>query len=160
MTPAARIAAAIELLDEIEISHRPADQVASLYFKGRRFIGSKDRRAVAETVWRVLRRKARIDWWLGHLDFPVDARARVFADLTFEGVQVNGELFQGAHSAPPPGKEEWRLMDQLKGKDIFNRDMPAWVKGEFPEWLMPRLEALWGESMPREVAAMRDEAPL
>lgn len=160
MTPAARVAAAIELLDEIEISPRPADQVASLYFKGRRFIGSKDRRAVAETVWRVLRRKARIDWWLAHLEFPIDARARVFADLTFEGVLVNGELFQGPHSAPPPGKEEWRLMDQLKGKDIFHRDMPAWVKGEFPEWLTPRLEALWGEALPREVAAMRDEAPL
>ncbi|MBC7905358.1 MAG: RsmB/NOP family class I SAM-dependent RNA methyltransferase [Rhodospirillaceae bacterium] len=160
MTPAARLAASIELLDEIEISPRPADQVASLYFKSRRFIGSKDRRAVAEVVWRVLRRKARIDWWLAHLEFPIDARARVFADLAFEGVALTSDMFQGAHSAPPPGKEEWKMMERLKGKDIFHRDMPAWVKGEFPEWLQPRLEALWGESMPREVAAMRDEAPL
>ncbi|MBC7951637.1 MAG: RsmB/NOP family class I SAM-dependent RNA methyltransferase [Rhodospirillaceae bacterium] len=160
MTPAARLAAAIELLDEIEISPRPADQVASLYFKSRRFIGSKDRRAVADTVWRVLRRKARIDWWLAHVEFPIDARARVFADLAFEGTEVTSDMFRGAHSAPPPGKEEWKMMERLKGKDIFHHDMPAWVKGEFPEWLQPRLEALWGEAMPREVAAMRDEAPL
>ncbi len=160
MTPAARLAAAIELLDEIEATHRPADQVASFYFKGRRYIGSKDRRAVAENVWRVLRRKARIDWWLDFLDFPKDARARVFADLAFQGGELTSELFQGAHSAPSPGKEERRMVDQLKGKDIFNRDMPAWVKGEFPEWLTPRFEALWGENMLRELAAMRDEAPL
>jgi tRNA and rRNA cytosine-C5-methylases len=160
MTPAARLAAAIELLDEIDSARRPADQVASFYFRGRRYIGSKDRRAVAETVWRVLRRKARIDWWLGFLDHPADARARVFADLAFEGGSLTPELFQGAHSAPSPGKEERRLVDQLKGRDIFNRDMPAWVKGEFPEWLTPRLEEVWGEAMGREVAAMRDEAPL
>lgn len=160
MTPAARLAAAIELLEEIEGTRRPADQVASFYFKGRRYIGSKDRRAVSETVWRVLRRKARIDWWLDFLKHPAEARARVFADLTFEGGELKPELFEGAHSAPKPGKEERRLVDQLKGKDIFNRDMPAWVKGEFPEWLTPRLEELWGEAMGREIAAMRDEAPL
>lgn len=160
MTPAARLAAAIELLDEIAATRRPADQVASFYFKGRRYIGSKDRRAVAENVWRVLRRQARIDWWLEFLDHPHDARARVFADLAFEGGELKSDLFEGAHSAPKPGKEERRMFDQLKGKDIFNRDMPAWVKGEFPEWLTPRLEALWGEDMLRELAAMRDEAPL
>lgn len=160
MTPAARIAAAIELLDEIGTNRRPADQVASFYFKGRRYIGSKDRRAVAETVWRVLRRQARIDWWLEFLDHPKDARARVFADLALDGGSLTPDLFEGAHSAPKPGKEERRLVDQLKGKDIFNRDMPAWVKGEFPEWLAPRLEAVWGETMLREIGAMRDEAPL
>ncbi len=160
MTPAARLAAAIEVLDEIDATRRPADQVASHYFKNRRYIGSKDRRAVAQTVWRVLRRKARIDWWLGFLDHPADARARVMADLVFEGITPTPDLFQGPHSAPAPGREEWRLMDQLKGRDIFNREMPAWVKGEFPQWLTPRLEALWGEDMPRQLGAMRDEAPL
>ncbi|MGE5514718.1 MAG: RsmB/NOP family class I SAM-dependent RNA methyltransferase [Bacteroidota bacterium] len=161
MTPAARLAAAIELLDEIAATHRPADQVASLYFKSRRYIGSKDRRAVAETVWRVLRRQARINWWLEFVDHPKDARAQAFADLAFEGGSLTPDLFEGAHSAPKPGKEERRMFDQLKGKDIFNRDMPAWVKGEFPEWLTPRLEALWGaDGALREVGAMRDEAPL
>jgi 16S rRNA (cytosine967-C5)-methyltransferase len=160
MTPAARLAAAMDLLDDIEGNPRPADQVASLYFKGRRYIGAKDRRAVADTVWRVLRRKARIDWWLGHLDFPVDARARVLADLSLQGGIPEPELFQGAHAMPSPGKEERRMMEALRGKDLFHRDMPAWVRGEFPEWLTPRLEALWGERMLAELGAMRDEAPL
>ncbi|CAA7612905.1 RsmB/NOP family class I SAM-dependent RNA methyltransferase [Magnetospirillum sp. UT-4] len=160
MTPAARLSAAIDLLDEIEGNARPADQVASFYFKGRRYIGAKDRRAVADIVWRVLRRKARIGWWLEHLDFPVESRARVLADLALSGQAAEPELFQGPHSAAPPGREEKRMMEALRGKDLFHRDMPAWVRGEFPEWLTPRLEALWGEAMVREVGAMRDEAPL
>lgn len=160
MTPAARLQAAIELLEQIETTHRPADQVASFYFKGRRYIGSKDRRAVAEVVWRVLRSKARIDWWLKRLDFPADARARVFADLSFQGIAPDRELFQGAHSAPSPGKEERAMMEALRGRSPFHHDMPAWVRGEYPEWLEDRLTALYGDRAAAEMGAMRDEAPL
>ena len=63
MTPGARLQAAIELLDEVEVTPRPADAVISAFFRARRFIGAKDRAAVAETVYGVLRRHARLRWW-------------------------------------------------------------------------------------------------
>ena len=160
MTPAARLSAAIELLATIESEKRPADQVASLFFKTRRFIGAKDRRAVAEVVWRVLRHKARIDWWLERLDHPAEARARVLADHVLSHGLPDISLFQGVYSPPPPGREEKKMMETLKGCDIFHRDQPAWVRGEFPEWMTARLTDLWGDDLPREVGTMRDEAPL
>lgn len=163
MTPAARLQAAIEVLSEIEKSARPADSAASFYFKQRRYIGAKDRRAVAEVVWRVLRRKARLDWWLERLEHPErqGARARVLADMVFEGIVPEPDLFRGAHSAYPPEPAERRVLDMLAGqKDIFHRDMPPHVKGEYPEWLTPRLSALYGDRLDAEMAAMRDEAPL
>ncbi len=59
MRPAARVQAAIELLDEIIIAARDngsaADQLASAFFKARRYAGSKDRRAIRDLVWRVIR---------------------------------------------------------------------------------------------------------
>ncbi|GMN01299.1 RsmB/NOP family class I SAM-dependent RNA methyltransferase [Erythrobacter sp. MTPC3] len=59
MTPAARVQAAIELLDEtIEAAKRegaPADRLIAKYFKQRRYAGSKDRRAVRELVYRAIR---------------------------------------------------------------------------------------------------------
>ena len=65
MTPAARIAAAIDLLEVIEgAPARPADAVASDFFRSRRYIGSGDRRAVSERVWTVLRGRRRLGWWL------------------------------------------------------------------------------------------------
>ena len=60
MTPGARLAAVIELLDEIERLDRPADQVASGFLKARRYIGAKDRRSISGRVWGILRRRARI----------------------------------------------------------------------------------------------------
>lgn len=163
MTPAARLQAAIEVLSEIEKSARPADSVASYYFKQRRYIGAKDRRAVAEVVWRVLRRKARLNWWLEHFDHPErdGARARVLADMVFEGIKPEPDLFRGPHSAYPPEPPERRVLDMLSGqKSLFHRDMPPHVRGEYPEWLTPRLAALYGERLDAEMGAMRDEAPL
>ena len=62
MTPAARVQAAIELLDEIIAAAREggaaADTIIARYFKTRRYAGSKDRRAVRELVFRAVRRFA------------------------------------------------------------------------------------------------------
>ncbi len=62
MTPAARLQAAIEILDEAIASARddgpPADLIVTRYFKMRRYAGSGDRRAVRELVFRAIRRSA------------------------------------------------------------------------------------------------------
>ncbi|MEO7366223.1 MAG: RsmB/NOP family class I SAM-dependent RNA methyltransferase [Sphingomicrobium sp.] len=64
MTPAARLQAAIEILDEVIASARddgpPADIIVTRYFKTRRYAGSGDRRAVRELVFRAIRRSAEL----------------------------------------------------------------------------------------------------
>ncbi len=75
MTPAGRFAAAITLLDAIDEDRRPADAVANEFFRERRFIGSSDRRAVAEQVWSVLRARRRLEWWLDRVGVGTHAAA-------------------------------------------------------------------------------------
>lgn len=62
MTPAARVQAAIEILDLVIQSASddgpPADAIVTRYFRTRRYAGSKDRRAVRELVFRAIRRTA------------------------------------------------------------------------------------------------------
>ena len=62
MTPAARVQAAIEILDAVIVSARddgpPADVIVKSYFKARRYAGSKDRRAVRELAFAAIRRIA------------------------------------------------------------------------------------------------------
>src|SRR4029434_7392034 len=74
MTPAARLQAAIEILDEVIASARddgpPADSIVTRYFKTRRYAGSKDRRAVRELVFRAIRAVA---------ERPESGRAAVLA---------------------------------------------------------------------------------
>ena len=66
MTPGARVAAAIEILEKVERSNSPADDVVSSYIRGRRYIGSKDRRAITGRVYDVLRKQA----WTGIQTHP------------------------------------------------------------------------------------------
>src|SRR3954453_5623921 len=62
MTPAARLQAASEILDEVIASARndgpPADSIVTRYFKQRRYAGSKDRRAVRGLGFRAIPRSA------------------------------------------------------------------------------------------------------
>src|SRR3954454_9668619 len=64
MTPAARLQAAVELLDEVIAAARndgpAADAIVTRYFKTRRYAGSGDRRAVRELVFRAIRRSAQM----------------------------------------------------------------------------------------------------
>ena len=100
MTPAARIAAAIDLLEVIEgAPKRPADAVANDFFRTRRYIGSGDRRAVSDRVWSVLRTRRRVGWWLGGA--VPSARLLVAASLLLEGWAKAGvaQAFSGGRFA-------------------------------------------------------------
>ena len=97
MTPAARLQAAIEVLDEVLGTDRAADGVISAYFRARRFIGSSDRRSISDQLWRILRHRARLGWFLG-TDHP-SGRLFVAANLIRgEGKTVDAiaGLYSGA----------------------------------------------------------------
>jgi 16S rRNA (cytosine967-C5)-methyltransferase len=57
MTPGSRLAAAAEILSEILAAKAAADRTIVGWGKAHRFAGSKDRAAIAERVYAVLRRR-------------------------------------------------------------------------------------------------------
>ncbi|MGB7697820.1 MAG: MFS transporter, partial [Methylovirgula sp.] len=65
MTPAARVAAAIEILADIETRHRPASDALKDWGLAHRFAGSKDRAALATFVYDALRCRASAAWIMG-----------------------------------------------------------------------------------------------
>src|SRR6185312_16444635 len=83
MTPGAQIEAAIGLLGEIAAGRGPADDVVANYFRRHRFAGAKDRGAISEHIYAVLRHRAALDWWIGRagLGLACDARRRMLAAL-------------------------------------------------------------------------------
>src|SRR5687767_5130917 len=98
MTPAARVQAAIELLDEIIGAARSggaaADTLIARYFKTRRYAGSKDRRAVRELVYRAIRRAG---------ERPRSGRAALLG-LAEDDRELLA-LFDGSPHAPAPRGE-------------------------------------------------------
>ena len=133
MTPAARLQAAIEILDEVIASARedgpPADTIVTRYLKQRRYAGSKDRRAVRELVFRAIRRTA---------ERPANGRAAVL----------------GLVDDDPEFKE---LFGQPRGPQPRASTEVAAAAGYVPEWLKPELSSLVSEE---EWPALLDRAPL
>ena len=162
MTPAARIAAAIDLLEVIEgAPKRPADAVANDFFRSRRYIGSGDRRAVSERVWTILRTRRRLGWWLG--ETRQSARLLVAASLMTEGWAKSGvqQAYSGGQfAAPPLDRGELGALARIEGHTLDHPEMPAAVRLEVPDWLLPRLEARFGNSLPAEMAALFEPAAL
>ncbi|MXO67923.1 RsmB/NOP family class I SAM-dependent RNA methyltransferase [Altererythrobacter marinus] len=95
MTPAARVQAAIELLDAVIAAARtggaPADRLIADYFRQRRYAGSKDRRAVRELVYRAIRACGPV---------PRDGRAAM-CRLALEDAALP-PLFDGSPHGPAP----------------------------------------------------------
>ena len=133
MTPAARLQAAIEILDEVIASARddgpPADILVTRYFKTRRYAGSGDRRAVRELVFRAIRRSA---------VRPASGRAAMVGLARDDPALV--ELF-GQVRGPEP------LADGEEGS-------PA---APVPSWLEPEISPLVA---PAEWPALLERAPL
>ncbi len=167
MTPGARVAATIELLDEI-VSHseRPADLVANAYFRLRRFIGGGDRRAVSERVWGLLRRWGQLRWWLertGH-PAPKSGRGMVAADLLLhDGLALREveAMFDGGRYRPQPLDEtEYRSLRQMDGHSLPHPEQPDWVRLNVQQWIAPHLQEAYGEAWGREIAALETPAPV
>ena len=51
-----------ELITQIDATNRPANEVINAYTRSRRYIGSKDRRAISDGVWQILRARSIPDW--------------------------------------------------------------------------------------------------
>jgi len=149
MTPSARLQAAIDILEGLNGTASPADRYLKDWFSARRFAGSGDRRAVAETVFRILRHRASLAWRM-QSETP---RALVIASLLAEA-QDPASLFTGGYGPEP------LTADELAAIAAPQRPPPPWVAGEFPQWLRSELTRRFGEALPQEMAALTQRAPV
>ncbi len=118
MTPAARVQSAIDLLDAVIAAARregaSAERVAADWLKTRRFIGSKDRRAIRDLAWSAIRLCGEV---------PETGRAGILALAA--GDPALAALFDGSNYGPAP---------ILDGE-------PVATAGLAPAWLVERLSA-------------------
>src|SRR5246500_884714 len=155
MTPAARLSAAIELIDTIDAQRVPAAKALKEWGTAHRYAGSGDRAAISGLIWDVLRRRASSAWIMEE-DTP---RARVLGMLKLErGLDVDAiaALCDGGRFAPDPLSERERAA--LSQRSLA--DAPPPIAGNYPEWLDGYLAQVFGDDRVAEATAMASRAPL
>jgi 16S rRNA (cytosine967-C5)-methyltransferase len=141
MTPGARAAAAIEVLDRI-LAGASAERALTNWGRASRFAGSGDRSAVRDLVFDALRRRRSAAARGGGLT----GRGLVLG-LCREAGQES--LFSGEGHAPlpPVADEAGREPEGAEALDV-------------PDWLLPRLRDSLGAETDAVLMALRDRAPV
>ena len=155
MIPAARAAAAIEVLADIDARRRPAADAMKDWGLAHRFAGSGDRAAISSLVYDALRRKSSSGWIMGE----ATPRAEILGALRqTRGLDVEAiaALFSGEGHAPAALTDAER--ERLAAADLSGA--PPHVAGDFPEWLAPQFEASFGDKAADEGRALAERAPV
>jgi len=151
MTPGGRIAAAIEVLDEIENRHRPASDALKDWGLSHRFAGSKDRAAIGSFVFDALRCRASAAWIMG-----TDSSRAILIGSLRQMRQMSlpdlMPLFSGEAHAPAPLSEA----EQKAVSEATLDTAPPDVLGDFPDWLTAAL----GDDAVALGRALADRAPV
>ena len=146
MTPAARVAAAIEILDMIG-DGLPAEQVLTRWSRSNRFAGSKDRAAIRDYVFDVMRVR-RSAAWLGRAG---TGRGLMIGLLRAQGVDLN-TVFTGEGHAPTP------LMDYEEA--LPEGDLPQQDALNLPDWLVDLFTEALGDAAESTALALQERAPI
>lgn len=145
MTPSARLAAAIDILDRV-LGGVAAEQALTNWARASRFAGSGDRLAVRDLVFAAIRCRR---------SFSALGGAETGRGMILGGLRATGTdpalLFTGEGHAPPV----------LAGAELGPvPDLPELVALDCPDWLAPALRASLGSDFAPVLAALRQRAPV
>jgi 16S rRNA (cytosine967-C5)-methyltransferase len=154
MRPGGRLAAAIEVLEEIFTRHRPAPDALKEWGRAHRFAGAGDRAAIGNLVFDALRGRA-FYATLMESDAP---RALALAALCWEWRVTPDTIAAWCEEAHGPGALGDAERARLEAEPPTG--LPAWVEGDYPEWLAGSFERAFGEDAVSEGAGLSRRAPV
>jgi 16S rRNA (cytosine967-C5)-methyltransferase len=148
MHPSALLDLATELVRAVLKLDAPADSIVSAFFRKHRSLGQRERQALAETAYAVLRRRPRLQ----HLaQSGSGALERRLALLAWAG---DSNLLRGAVG---PHEQAWRL----QVREIAVDSLSDKLRHNLPDWLAGQLRPALGEpDFWALVAALDEPAPL
>jgi 16S rRNA (cytosine967-C5)-methyltransferase len=149
MRPAARLAAAMEILDAI-LAGEAAERALLRWARASRFAGSKDRAAVRDVVFDCLRRRRSLGWRGG----GDSGRALVLAHQAEAGAELDALFPGGGHDPAPPDEAERAALARGLA------DAPRAARLDIPDFLEPELVRSLGAAFEPVLEAMRRRAPV
>ncbi len=147
MNPRLLLAHAQHLVAEVLAFRYPADAVVQRYFRNHRELGARDRSAIAETIYAVIRHKSLYQHLAQSASGPIERR------LAILGWQGDAKLLHAAIS-----REEAEWLDRTAQVDVTALAEP--LRHNLPMWLAQPLKARLGDDFWGLVAALDRPAPL
>jgi len=163
MRSSARVAALIELIEQVEVGiaerTAPADVIVGAYFRARRYAGSKDRRAITGFFYDMLRCREMLLWALGEVGVEVTPRTLVLAYFAIEKTDVADWFIEGDQYGPGAQlPEETEFCTKIWALD--RESAPEAARANLPTWAEKSLRDRFGERWLDAAKALNVAAPL
>lgn len=153
MRDGARIAAAVEVLDDVLLRHRPAADALADWGKSHRFAGSGDRNAIGGLVYDALRRRSSIAWAMESESARALAIGAAPSALGLSPEAVEAACDGSGHALASLSDTE------RAGLSRSLEEAPAHVRADVPEWLWPSFTRTFGDRAVAEGRALAERAP-
>ena len=147
MTPAARVAAAIEIIDRA-LNGDAAEKVLTNWARGNRYAGSGDRAAIRDLVFDALRRRRSY----GYLGGSDTGRGLMIGALRAAGTPLD-TIFSGQKYAPDPLQAE-----ETETRDLAEASRA--VRLDIQDWMLPLLGKALAEETDKVLGLLRQRAPV
>ncbi len=156
MKPSSLAGHVCELLEILLSDPRPADHLIDVFFRQRRYLGSHDRRELAESAYGILRHRR----LLQALIIGVDAQK------TFEPTWLLATYKIHIEKRSPESLDDYLLLPFQQLKKLAEQN-PAELGGDnagvrlsFPDWLVAALQQQLGDESVSLLEAMNQSPPL
>jgi len=157
LTPAARLAAAASILDSIAQGRQPAEAVLKAWGTANRYAGSKDRKAIADRVYKVLRARGRLVWAMGGRE---DGRALVIGSLSLIDALPLEEI-EALHAGDGYGPRPLSKQERARLTAAGEGELPGWVASGLPEFAVEDFKTTFGDRWVEEARElMAPRAPI
>jgi 16S rRNA (cytosine967-C5)-methyltransferase len=151
-----RLAAAIDVLTEIETRHRPVRLALKSWGDSARYAGAKDRAWVSGLVLDVLRKRRSLAWRMGEEGVRAAALGALRFLWSWPLERIAEAAAEEPHGPGPLSEAERQGLEHPREL----ADAPAAVRGDYPDWLDASLARVFGEARAEEGAALAERAPV
>lgn len=128
MQISAKYQAVLEILQKVLQDQYPADNIIKEYIRNRKYIGSKDRKFIVNTVWDIIRHRSRLEFDCG----CCDARMLLLTYLKDEDFDI---IADGSEYGLAPLNSE----EKTKLKNLNQEIYPEYIERECPKWLYEKI---------------------
>ncbi len=178
MNPTSLIGHLLELIVQTDRTKSPPDKLIAAFFKERKYLGSHDRRFIAEAFFGVIRHRRLVESLLegfvaNHPDTPalLESPGKYLAiyavyQLTRNAPPQPGQVVPPAYwktyfpALDPESFAGW-ITEHLSLDYLEGDDSQHWgVRYSFPEWMVNSWKESLGSETPLLLAALNEQAPV
>ena len=159
MIESARVKTTSDILKLVK--DRPADSMISDYFRHNRYIGAKDKKAILNRFYRIMRNWYKLRWYMERYSIQPSTFYLILLDAALNGEDTTEIFDNGTHSFPELDEKQAKLYSSMSKETLVHKDMPDQIKLECNDeyWALFSNTFTDSKELYNELEAMQHQAP-